>query len=76
MQLNVEESTPANIIPIDFTLELHLAIVMNYDLIYDISWINEFGVIILNFGLVNFGLVDFGLVIFDLVTDRQTESNP
>ena len=28
MQLDVEESTPANIIPIDFTLELHLAIVM------------------------------------------------
>ncbi len=28
MQLDVEESTPADIIPIDFTLELHLAIVM------------------------------------------------
>ncbi len=28
MQLDFEDSTPANIIPIDFTLELHLAIVL------------------------------------------------
>ncbi len=51
MQLDVEESTPANIIPIDFKLELHLAIVMK------LLPINEFWSS-LNFGPVTDGQTD------------------
>ncbi len=39
MQLDVEESTPASIKPIDFTLELHLAIVVILSIILSEIWI-------------------------------------